>query len=150
MISKKYSELKYVPNTTFDKKEFEIEKSLFVKKLKKNVESYFFITHEKFEIRVYKIFKKEFNDYVDFLLKNKEKLTRIKLIKRDHEIFLRNSSDPNKLNTILPEEKEEIEDNCKELEYLDNPQNLWKDLDTKIRNMFIERYIGIYNPISNP
>lgn len=150
MISKKYSELKYVPNTTFDKKEFEIEKSLFVKKLKKNVESYFFITHEKFEIRVYKIFKKEFNDYVDFLLKNKEKLTRIKLIKRDHEIFLRNSSDPNKLNTILPEEKEEIEDNCKELEYLDNPQNFWKDLDTKIRNMFIERYIGIYNPISNP
>ena len=55
---------------------------------------------------------------------------------------IRDSSEGSPLTILLPKDKEEIENNCKELEYLDNPQNFWKDLDTKIRNMFIERYIG--------
>lgn len=140
MIKNKYSELKYVPDTIFTREEFEDQKKIFLKKLRKNVDSYFFVTHEKFEIKVFKIFKKEYIHYIDFFLKNKDNLTRIKLIKRNHEIYLRESS--NKEEKNAPEISQELRDELRDLEYIDNPQQLWNDLDTRIKNMFIERYIG--------
>jgi hypothetical protein len=147
MIKLRHNELKYVPNTTFSSDEFEKQKVLFLKNLKKNVDSYFYVTHEKFEIRVFKVFKKEFNNYIDFFLKNKDNLTRIKLIKRNHEIFVRESLE--KAGEQRPPAltfSEELENDLKELDYLDNPQNLWNDLDTRVKNMFVERYIGESTP----
>ena len=142
MIKAKFSELKFQANVTFSQGEFEKEKDSFLKRLKKNVESYFFVTHEKFEIRVFQIFKKEFVDYVDFFLNNKENLTRIKLIKRNHEIFLREVANNGEASLGNVELFDELQSDLKDLEYIDNPQSLWNDLDTKIKNMFIERYIG--------
>jgi hypothetical protein len=143
MIVKKHSSLKYYPDTTFTKEEFEQERDKFLRKLKKNVESYFYLKHENFDKKVFQVFKNEFVNYIDYFLKNKDNLTRIKLIKRNHEIFLNNSENVEKNMTRDSILNEELQDNLKDLDYIDNPQNLWNDLDTKIRNMFIERYIGI-------
>ena len=142
MIVHKYAELVFRADTSFTQKQFEKERNIFIKKLKKNVDSYFYLTHENFELKVFKMFEKEFVNYIDFFLKNKDNLTRIKLIKRNHGIFLRNTIDDEPSLMRNQELEDELQDNLKDLEYIDSPQNLWNDLDTRIKNMFVERYIG--------
>ena len=129
--------LRYQPHLTFSKTEFLSEKARFVKKLQKMVRSYFFVTEEKFDRCVFKLFKREFNDYIDFFLINKENLTKIKLIKRDFGVFMNKGSDHLKEDGLM-----ELENDRKDLDYIDNPRKLWKDLDTKIKNLFVERFIG--------
>lgn len=141
MIKRRHARLKHAPGTSFSRKEFEGQRDVFLRKLARNVDSYFYLTHDRFDRKVFRVFESEFAHFVDFFLQNKESLTRIKLIKRDHEIFLKNEphskTDP-KRQAML----EEVQEDAKDLDYLDQPKQLWNDLDTRVRNLFIERYIG--------
>lgn len=116
----------------YSTEEFLILKNEYLTKFKKKVKSYFFLSEEKFERSVFSMFKKEFYDYIDFFLNNKDSLTKIKLVKRDFEIFL------NDKKNLMHQIKNEKND----LDYIDNPFKFWKDLDTKVKNLFIERFIG--------
>lgn len=137
MIKTDNGDLIYCPLKKYSVDEFLSTKNKFISKFKKKVNSYFFLSEEKFEKSVFRLFKKEFYDYIDYFLTNKNNLTKFKLVKRDYEIFLNDHKDADKKNLI-----NKIKDDKNDLDYIDNPFKFWKDLDTRIKNLFIERFIG--------
>lgn len=138
---------------TFDPQEFHQETENFEKKLQKKIHSYFYITEEQFDLCAFKIFKKEFFDYADLFLSEDQKLTQICLMKRENHIFVRgiNLLDPQQNKDIvtnsesddISSSKDDLLLHKKHLDYIDHPIKLWNDLDVKIKNYFVERYIGI-------
>ena len=99
IIKVKIGELKFESGFQLSNQDFLNEKETFLNKLKKKVKSYFYVTEEKFDQCAFKLFRNEFDDYLDFFFKNKENLTRIKLIKRDFEVYVKSGDSQEKQKT---------------------------------------------------
>lgn len=140
LIKKKHRELVFRSDLTFSRADFLQETENFRKRLQKKIHSFFYITEEQFDLCAFSIFKKEFFDFADLFLSENQKLTRICLMKRDHHVFVRGMS----LQNPEPQQADELLLHKKHLDYIDHPIKLWNDLDVKIKNYFVERYIGTY------